>query len=95
MLKELCAHVISCLVAVPVYTNAFRCGLGWTFALQQYTPEWRDGRKAFHTEFNATAITTYRPAMLRETHKLLWSLLKSPEKFMSHTKKYVSSLKRV
>lgn len=70
----------------------YRCGLGWSFGLQQYGPEWRDGRKAFQREFHLNAAKNLRPAETREVHKFLNRILRNPEGFWSHTHKYGGSI---
>ncbi|EKM54957.1 uncharacterized protein PHACADRAFT_208499 [Phanerochaete carnosa HHB-10118-sp] len=54
------------------------CGLSWSFGLQCYGPEWRDGRKAFQTQFHAGVVQKYRPALSREIYRFLRRLCANP-----------------
>nr|BAL05183.1 cytochrome P450 [Phanerodontia chrysosporium] len=60
------------------------CGLGWSFGLQRYGPEWRDGRKCFESQFNAHAVRKYRPALSREVSRFLRNLCTDPAAWEYH-----------
>ena len=62
---------------------------GWSFGLQRYGQEWRDGRKAFQSQFNAGAVKKYRSAFTTETHNFLRRLCNGPEEWMHHLHLYV------
>ena len=61
-----------------------RCGLNWSFGLQPYGPEWRDGRKAFQKVFHPNIVPRFRPLEVVEARKLLRRLLQTPDNFMAH-----------
>lgn len=73
----------------PYRTWVGSVGMEWTFGLQKYGSEWRDGRKAFHHEFRPQVVHKFRPIETRGVHYLLRSLLKTPEDFMRHCQQYV------
>lgn len=62
---------------------ARRVGFGWSFVLQSYGSEWRDGRKAFQHAFHPQTVAKYRSAEIRAGHALLKNLLKNPDGFFS------------
>lgn len=66
-------------------------GLEWSFGVQKYSAEWRDGRKAFHHEFRHDVVQKYRPIETKGVHHLLRSLLRTPEEFKSHCQQCVVS----
>ena len=72
-------------------TDVRSCGLGWSFGLQPYGQEWRDGRRAFHHDFNINAVRKYRQVHVQEAHLLIRSILATPEKFMVHVQRYVAA----
>lgn len=61
-----------------------RCGLGWSFGLQQYGPEWRDGRKAFQSQLHAGVMQKHRPALSREIHRFLRRLCADSAEWSHH-----------
>ncbi|EKM47974.1 uncharacterized protein PHACADRAFT_215005 [Phanerochaete carnosa HHB-10118-sp] len=60
------------------------CDLGWSFGLQRYGPEWRDGRKAFQSQFHANTVQKYRPALSREIYRFLRRLCTEPAGWEHH-----------
>lgn len=79
----------------PALILDVRCGFGWALTLLPYGQIWRDARKAFHREFQPSAVPQYRPSELRETHDLLLRLLSAPEKFRSFIQLYVGGLREL
>lgn len=55
----------------------------------RYSPEWRDGRKLLHREFQPHAVQRYRPIQVAQTHNLLGRLLQTPDRIMEHAKQCV------
>ncbi|GJE99700.1 cytochrome P450 [Phanerochaete sordida] len=62
------------------------CGLGWSFGLQRYGPEWRDGRKAAESQFNAHVVQRYRPALMLEVSRFLDRIRANPDTWRKHLK---------
>ncbi|THU76327.1 cytochrome P450 [Dendrothele bispora CBS 962.96] len=50
------------------------CGWHWHFATMSYSNTWRAHRKTFHQDFQAKAISTYCPFILRSTSNFLKKL---------------------
>jgi len=45
---------------------------------------WRLHRRIFHEPFRQSAIPTYHPTLLRNTHKMLLSFLQDPTDYTNH-----------
>ncbi|KAH9926310.1 cytochrome P450 [Epithele typhae] len=63
-----------------------RTNLDWMFVFQNYTPEWRHYRKAFHGQFIPARLASYEPLVTQVNRILLNNLLSTPEKFSEHLK---------
>ncbi|GJE99707.1 cytochrome P450 [Phanerochaete sordida] len=60
------------------------CGLGWSFGFQHFGQTWRDGRKAFQSQFNSTSVRRFRPTVAYELHRFLARLVESPHTWEHH-----------
>lgn len=65
-----------------------RVGWDWTFALMPYGPVWKEHRRIFHNQFNAT-IHEHRQIQEPAAAELLVLLLRSPGRFLEHLEQYV------
>ncbi|KAI0760149.1 CyP450 monooxygenase [Fomes fomentarius] len=63
--------------------------MSWLFALQGYTPRWRERRRIFHQSFAPAALPQYYHTHIRESRKLLVNLLDRPHAFMTDTRRAV------
>lgn len=67
--------------------------LGWEFSLVilRYGTRWRAQRRLFHQAFRPEAVISYQPTVTTKAHELLVNLLDSPERYIDHARKYVTS----
>lgn len=65
--------------------------MGWDFALAfiRYGDDWRRRRRIFQQTFKKNASLKYHPIQTRKIHKMLQSLLETPEDFIMHYKTQV------
>lgn len=61
-------------------------GATWAIATSNYGTFWRDARKAFHLEFQPSAVSRFRHIEQDVTASFLGQLLEEPEGFMKHTR---------
>ncbi|KAJ3553127.1 hypothetical protein NM688_g3783 [Phlebia brevispora] len=68
--------------------------LGWQFNIvfMRYGDRWRDTRRAFHQYYNSNQVPNYHPTVVRNTRKMLASLLETPDDFMTHLRHMTGSL---
>jgi hypothetical protein len=69
----------------PEYEFSFyySVGWGWSFAFMQYGTEWKQQRRVFHNQFDAT-IAEHRTIQRPAAAELLGLLLRTPERFLDH-----------
>jgi cytochrome P450 len=58
----------------------------------EYGPRWRNVRKASHALLNAKTAITYEPIQNYESKQLIWDLLKTPDQFYEHNRRYSASV---
>ncbi|THH16641.1 hypothetical protein EW146_g4040 [Bondarzewia mesenterica] len=63
-------------------------GWTWSFAGMPYGNSWRKHRGVFQKHFHARATPRYEPIQIREAHALLRNLLRSPENYYHHARRY-------
>ncbi|KAI0760157.1 O-methylsterigmatocystin oxidoreductase [Fomes fomentarius] len=63
--------------------------MSWLFALQGYTPRWRERRRIFHQFFAPAALPQYYQTHIRESRKLLVNLLDRPHAFLADTRRAI------
>lgn len=63
----------------------------WLFALQGYSPRWRERRRIFHQFFAPAALPRYYQTHIRESRKLLVNLLDRPHAFLADTRGYAQT----
>ena len=68
-------------VATSSLTANCSCGWAWGFGVLRYGPEWRDGRKAYKSQYNATAVKEYRAGTVYEMNRFLRRTVADPEKW--------------
>ncbi|ETW79565.1 cytochrome P450 monooxygenase 37 [Heterobasidion irregulare TC 32-1] len=68
-------------------------GWDWTFALMRYGPRWKEHRRVFHNEFDAT-IKEHRVIQVPAAHELVRLLLsdRTPKKFLDHLEHYTARI---
>ncbi|CAA7268209.1 unnamed protein product [Cyclocybe aegerita] len=66
-------------------------GWDWTFALMPYGPVWKEHRRIFHNQFNAT-IHEHRQIQEPAAAELLLLLLRTPERFLDHLEHYTARI---
>lgn len=59
------------------------------FTLMDYGPDWRQHRRAFHSQMNMGVVQRYEPAQLDVTRNLLRNILSSPQNLKKHIELYV------
>lgn len=67
----------------------FRMGWDRNIGLNQYGDKWRIHRKICQQNFNQRAAAVYHPIIKSKVQELLQGLLRNPENFEEHTKKYL------
>jgi hypothetical protein len=67
-----------------VLTRPPRLHMDFNIGFLPYGPTWRHLRREFHINFLPTELETFRPFEQRAVHRLLRSLLTSPNKFSKH-----------
>jgi len=65
---------------------------GMNMVLARYTEDWRSLRKAAHAILTPQACTNHLPIQRAEASQLLFDLLKKPEGFYTHIRRYSSSV---
>ena len=58
-------------------------GWGWFFSSMVYGDPWKERRRMFQKYFHLKHTELYEPIELEFTQKMLLSLLKSPDEFVS------------
>lgn len=88
MVNELCVYVASVSSPTP---NISSRSMGWDviFAFMPYGERWRQHRKLFYQEFNATAALRYQPQEISATNTLLGNLAETPDDWVKHLRLYV------
>ncbi|KAK7449185.1 hypothetical protein VKT23_013331 [Stygiomarasmius scandens] len=66
-------------------------GWDWTFAMMRYGPRWKEHRRIFHTQFDAT-ISEHRRVQVPAAHELLQLLQKTPNKFLDHFEHFTARI---
>ncbi len=69
-----------------------RFGVGGITPMLPYGDEWRKHRRFYQESLRKDLIPSYNEISTEKVHLLLGQLLRSPEKFMEHSKWYFSSL---
>jgi len=66
--------------------------MGWHHILgfMRYGEEWRYRRRICHQFVHKEEVKNYHSVILQKVHIMLDGLLKSPEKFESHYKRYAT-----
>ena len=84
MLIDLCVTMFHPFMVLLKHVSD-RVGWDWTFALMRYGPRWKEHRRVFHNEFDAT-IKEHRVIQVPAAHELVRLLLsdRTPKKFLDH-----------
>ncbi|KAJ7596548.1 cytochrome P450 [Mycena floridula] len=59
-------------------------GWDWSFGHMRYGERWKNHRRMFHKQFQASNVSMFLPIQLKEAHKLLRRLLKEPNDLINH-----------
>lgn len=67
--------------------------VGWdkTLALMPYGDVWRSVRKYFHNIVGSRELGKFLPMIENESFKLLRNLLRDPQNFLEHARRYIIS----
>ena len=65
-------------------TSSF--GMDYNLGLARYGTAWRHSRREFQAHLGPAELEEYRPLEQRAVHRLLRSLLSSPDDFVQHLK---------
>ncbi|KAJ8585906.1 cytochrome P450 [Rhizopogon salebrosus TDB-379] len=76
----------------PPASTCKAIGSAFNSAQLRYSDEWRLHRRIFHQSFRPEAAKNYRPTQLRKAHRLLQSILETPERYQRHIELFASSL---
>jgi hypothetical protein len=72
------------IAGVYVLTRPPRLNMEFVIGLLPYGPAWHHVRREFHINFLPTEMEVFRPFEKRAVHRLLRSLLSSPNNFSKH-----------
>lgn len=75
-----------------MYIGQTLCSDGLRLLMMRYGNTWRRLRKTVHGILNINAARTYVPYQVLENKQMLYEILREPEQFLDHIRRYSNSL---